>query len=107
MSGRKRATLNAGIKILRTIEDQYLNDPKLDSLNKTLLAFASYNAGPNRIARLRELAPKESLHGNQWFGNMELMVARNIGQVTVTYVGNVYKYYVAYRLALGAGNSRN
>jgi hypothetical protein len=28
------------------------------------------------------------------------MVARNIGQVTVTYVGNVYKYYVAYKLAL-------
>jgi hypothetical protein len=31
---------------------------------------------------------------------MELMVAREIGQVTVTYVGNVYKYYVAYQLSL-------
>lgn len=34
-----------------------------------------------------------------WFGNVELVVAQNIGQVTVTYVGNVYKYYVAYQLA--------
>jgi len=92
--------IHAGIKILRTIEDKYLNDPKLDSLNKTLLAFASYNAGPNQIAWLREQAPKQGLDPNQWFGNMELMVARNIGQVTVTYVGNVYKYYVAYKLAL-------
>jgi membrane-bound lytic murein transglycosylase MltF len=99
--------IHAGIKIIRTIEDKYLNDPKLDPLNKTLLAFASYNAGPNRIATLREQAPKEGLDPNQWFGNMELMVARNIGQVTVTYVGNVYKYYVAYKFALGAGNSRN
>ncbi len=30
----------------------------------------------------------------------ELVVARDIGQVTVTYVGKVYKYCVAYKLAL-------
>lgn len=28
------------------------------------------------------------------------MVAQDIGQVTVTYLGNVYKYYVAYQRAL-------
>jgi membrane-bound lytic murein transglycosylase MltF len=93
--------IHAGIKMLRVIEEQYLNDPKIDPLNKTLLAFASYNAGPNRIARLREQAHKEGLDPNVWFGNVELVVARDVGQVTVTYVGNVYKYYVAYKLALG------
>jgi len=92
--------INAGIKMLRTIEDQYLNDPKIDPLNKTLLAFASYNAGPNRIANLRGQARKEGLDPNVWFANVELVVARDIGQVTVTYVGNVYKYYIAYKLAL-------
>jgi len=97
--------IHAGIKMLRSIEDKYLNDPKLDPLNKTLLAFASYNAGPNRIAKLREQAPKEGLNPNVWFGNMELLVAREIGEVTVTYVGNVYKYYVAYKLALQAAGS--
>src|SRR5215831_1713516 len=93
--------IHAGIKMLRTIEDQYLNDPNINPLNKTLLAFASYNAGPNKIAELREQARKEGLDPNQWFDNVELVVARDIGQITVTYVGNVYKYYIAYKLALG------
>ena len=35
------------------IEDKYLSDPKLDPINKTLLAFASYNAGPNRVRKWR------------------------------------------------------
>jgi len=87
--------------MLRVIEDQYLNDPKIDPMNKTLLALASYNAGPNRIAQLREQARKVGLDPDQRFDNVELVVARDIGQVTVTYVRNVYKYYVAYKLALG------
>jgi membrane-bound lytic murein transglycosylase MltF len=90
----------SGVKILRTIEDKYLNDPSIDPLDKTLLAFASYNAGPNRIAQLRQQAHQEGLDPNKWFDNVELMVARDIGQVTVTYVGNIYKYYIAYKLAL-------
>jgi len=99
--------IHAGIKILRMIEDKYFNDPKLDPFDKTLLVLAGYNAGPNRIAQLREQARKEGLDPNQWFGNMELMVAPSIGQVTVTYVGSVYKYYIAYKLALGAENLHN
>lgn len=96
--------IHAGIKMLRTIEDKYLNDPQIDPLNKTLLAFASYNAGPNRIASLREKAREEGLNPNIWFNNVELLVAKDVGQVTVTYVGNVYKYYIAYKLALGTSN---
>jgi membrane-bound lytic murein transglycosylase MltF len=42
----------------------------------------------------------EGLDPNQWFGNVELVVAKNIGQETVQYVGNIYKYYVAYKLTL-------
>jgi membrane-bound lytic murein transglycosylase MltF len=90
----------AGVKMLRNIEDQYFNDPKLDPIDKTLMVFASYNAGPNRIARLRQQAAQQGLDPNKWFGNVELMVAKDVGQETVTYVGNVYKYYVAYKLAL-------
>jgi soluble lytic murein transglycosylase-like protein len=48
--------IEAGAKMLRNIADTYFNDPKLDALNKTLMVFASYNAGPNRIARLRKQA---------------------------------------------------
>jgi hypothetical protein len=35
-----------------------------------------------------------------WFGNVELVAAKDIGQETVTYVANIYKYYVAYKLAV-------
>jgi membrane-bound lytic murein transglycosylase MltF len=93
------ANIQAGVKMLRHIEDQYFNDSKLDRLNKTLLTFASYNAGPNRIAKLRQQARGEGLDPNLWFNNVELVVAKSIGQETVTYVSNVYKYYVAYKLA--------
>jgi membrane-bound lytic murein transglycosylase MltF len=92
--------IQAGAKMLRNIADTYFNDPKLDSLNKTLMVFASYNAGPNRIARLRKQATTEGLDPNQWFGNVELVVAKDIGQETVQYVSNIYKYYVAYKLTL-------
>ena len=40
------------------------------------------------------------LDPNVWFGNVELVAAKEIGQETVTYVSNIYKYYVAYKLAL-------
>jgi membrane-bound lytic murein transglycosylase MltF len=91
--------IQAGVKMLRNIEDQYFNDSNIDPVDKTLLVFASYNAGPTRIAKLRQQARAKGLDPNKWFENVELMVAQNVGQETVTYVGNVYKYYVAYKLA--------
>jgi membrane-bound lytic murein transglycosylase MltF len=92
--------IEAGAKMLCNIADTYFNDPKLDLLNKTLMVFASYNAGPNRIARLRKQAAAEGLDPNQWFGNVELVVAKTVGQETVQYVSNIFKYYVAYKLTL-------
>jgi membrane-bound lytic murein transglycosylase MltF len=92
--------VHAGAKMLRNIADTYFNDPKIDSVNKTLFVFASYNAGPNRIARLRSEAASMGLDPNIWFSNVEFLAAKDIGQETVTYVGNIYKYYVAYKLAV-------
>jgi membrane-bound lytic murein transglycosylase MltF len=92
--------IHAGAKMLRNIADTYFNDDKLDTLNKTLMVFASYNAGPTRIARLRKKAAGEGLDPNRWFGNVELVVAKEVGQETVQYVNNIYKYYVAYKLTL-------
>jgi membrane-bound lytic murein transglycosylase MltF len=92
--------IHAGVKMLRDIDDRYFNDPAIDQLNKTLFVFASYNAGPNRIARLRKEAPDMGLDPNVWFNNVELVAAKDIGQETVTYVSNIYKYYVAYKLGL-------
>lgn len=44
--------VRAGTRILRNMADTYFNDPGIDRLNKTLFTFASYNAGPTRIAHL-------------------------------------------------------
>ena len=90
----------AGVRMLRNIEDRYFNDPQIDPEDKMFMALASYNAGPNRIARLRGQTAQHGLDPDKWFDNVELMVAKDVGQETVTYVGNVYKYYIAYKLAL-------
>jgi membrane-bound lytic murein transglycosylase MltF len=98
--GSAEGNIHAGAKMMRNIADTYFADPNLDPLNKTLLVFASYNAGPVRIARLRHVAQEMGLNPNVWFDNVELVAAKAIGQETVTYVGNIYKYYVAYKMAL-------
>ena len=76
---------------MRNIADTYFNDPKLDLLNKTLMTFAAYNAGPTKIAALRKRAASEGLYPNRWFGNVELIVAKDAGEQTVPYVSNIYK----------------
>ena len=38
------------------------------------------------------------LNPNVWFNNVEIIAARRIGEGTVTYVANIYKYYIAYKL---------
>ena len=43
-------------------------------------------------------AEKRGLDPNVWFGNVEQIASERIGRETVTYVSNIYKYYVAYRL---------
>jgi membrane-bound lytic murein transglycosylase MltF len=100
-----RYNIQAGAKMLRNIADTYFKDDKLDATNKTLMVFAAYNAGPNRIVRLRKKAAGEGLDPNQWFGNVELVVAKDVGQETVQYVSNIYKYYVAYKLTLEQAES--
>src|SRR5260370_41849208 len=62
------------------------------------MAFAAYNAGPGNLARFRKWAQKSGLDPNVWFFNVEEGAARVVGQETVTYVGNIYKYYIAYKL---------
>jgi membrane-bound lytic murein transglycosylase MltF len=94
-----QTNIEAGVKMLNDISNKYFNDGTLDPVNRTLFTFASYNAGPNRITRLRQEARQQGLDPNQWFGNVELVASKDIGQETVQYVSNIYKYYVAYKLS--------
>ena len=97
--------IHAGVKVLREIADKYFSDPKIDPQDRMLLTFASYNAGPNRIDALRKKASAQGLDPNKWFGNVELLVSQSVGQVTVRYVSNIYKYYVAYKMIEAEGQS--
>ena len=101
--------IHAGVKYLRFMIDRYYAKEPMDRLNKLLFAFASYNAGPAKVTKLRKEARGMGLDPNVWFRNVEIVAAKRIGRETVQYVSNIYKYYVAYRLivdkrALKKGN---
>ena len=90
--------IHAGTKYLRFMVDRYFADAPMDPVDKMLFAFASYNAGPAKVARLRKEAKAAGLNPNVWFNNVERIAAKRIGRETVQYVSNIFKYYVAYRL---------
>ena len=94
------ANINGGVKYMRKMIDTYFKDDDMDRLNKGLMAFASYNAGPGKIRSLRKEAERRGLNPNIWFGNVERVVGEKVGRETVTYVSNIYKYYVAYSLTM-------
>jgi membrane-bound lytic murein transglycosylase MltF len=100
------SNIHAGVKYMRFVMDQYFKDEPMTQLDKGLFAFASYNAGPGRIRQLRREAEKRGLDPNVWFGNVEQIASERIGRETVTYVSNIYKYYVAYRLVVEEAERR-
>ena len=100
------ANIHAGVKYMRATEDKFFKNEPMDELNKGLFTFASYNAGPGRIRQLRKEAEKRGLNPNLWFGNVEQIASERIGRETVTYVANIYKYYIAYRLVLEESQRR-
>ncbi len=90
--------IHAGIKYIRLLQDQFFGHEPMDARNKILFSFAAYNAGPGRVQKLRKEAKKRGLDPNVWFNNVEIIAAQRIGEETVTYVANIYKYYIAYKL---------
>jgi membrane-bound lytic murein transglycosylase MltF len=94
--------VHAGSKYMDQLITTYFPDAELDEANRTLFAFAAYNAGPGRLAKLRKTAAEQGYDPNKWFNNVERVVAQKVGQEPVTYVRNIYKYYVSYKLAIEA-----
>jgi membrane-bound lytic murein transglycosylase MltF len=90
--------IHAGVKYIRFMIDRYFENEPMTPLNKMLFAFAAYNAGPARVAKLRKEAAERGLDPNVWFNHVELVAADRIGAETPTYVSNIYKYYIAYKL---------
>jgi len=100
------ANISAGARYMRFLMDRYFSDPGMDEGQSWLFALAAYNAGPAKIQGLRREAAAEGHDPNVWIENVELIAARKIGRETVRYVRNIFKYYVAYRLAFETGALR-
>jgi len=91
--------IHAGTKYLARLMDRYFDGAHFDEQNRNLFAFAAYNAGPANISKVRRQAMTEGVNPDVWFNQVEHVAARMMGQETVRYVRNVFKYYVAYTLA--------
>ena len=98
--------IHAGAKYMDMLMTKYFPDAHFSEGNRPLFAFASYNAGAGNIARMRREAAKRGLDPDKWFNNVEVVVAEKIGLETTTYVRNIYKYYVSYRLTVEAQAAR-
>jgi membrane-bound lytic murein transglycosylase MltF len=96
------ANIHGGAKYMDQLMTRYFPDAKFSEADRPLFAFASYNAGPGNISKIRALATQRGLDPNQWFNNVEIIVSEKIGLETTTYVRNIYKYYTAYKLILDA-----
>lgn len=94
--------IHAGAKYMDQLMTKYFSDANFKENDRSLFAFASYNAGPGNISRMRKEAAKRGLDPDKWFNNVEIVVAQKIGMETTTYVRNIFKYYVAYKLQLEA-----
>jgi membrane-bound lytic murein transglycosylase MltF len=100
------ANIHAGAKYMDQLMTRYFQGAKFSEAERPLFAFAAYNAGPGNIGRMRKAAAERGLDPDRWFNNVELVTAEKIGMETTTYVRNIYKYYIAYKLTLEAEDAR-
>jgi membrane-bound lytic murein transglycosylase MltF len=75
--------VHAGAKYMAELMDEYFKGIPFDEQNRTLFAFAAYNAGAGKIQSLRREAAAQNLDPNLWFNNVERMAAARVGQETV------------------------
>ena len=95
---RLEPNIHAGIKYMHHLMGVYFPTAE-DAVNRTLLTFASYNAGPagsGVCAVKQRVAVSIPMSGSTTSRSWR----RTIGAETVTYVSNIFKYYVAYLLLL-------
>jgi len=85
--------IHAGAKYLGFLRDRYFDDPEIPADAQIDFAWAAYNAGPAAINKARRRARRDGFDPNLW-------------SETVDYVGNVNKYYVAYKLQDAANRRR-
>ena len=92
--------IHAGADYMNQLVTKYFPGAQFEGNNRSLFAVASYNIGPNNVAKAREQAKQLGFNPNQWFGNVEFIATERMGYEPMIYVRNVYKYYMSYRLKL-------
>ena len=100
--------LRAGVKYLTWLMQRF--EPTLDIGERNWFALAAYNAGLGHVRDARELAEKQGLDRDRWFGNVEkamLLLSRKRyfrhahygyvrGKEPVNYVRQIFDRYRAY-----------
>lgn len=92
--------IHAGADYMNQLISKYFPDAQFDGNNRSLFAVASYNIGPNNVAKARDRAKQLGFDPNRWFGNVEFIATEHMGYEPMIYVRNVYKYFMSYRLKL-------
>ena len=49
--------IHAGVKYISMMRDEFFGNEPMDSRNKTLFAFAAYNAGPSAVRKYAGVPP--------------------------------------------------
>ena len=94
--------IHGGAKYMDQLMTRYFPDAKFSE--RTARCSPSRATTPARATsrRCARRQRKRGLDPDKWFNNVELVVAEKIGMETTTYVRNIYKYYIAYKLATDA-----
>ena len=93
--------IHAGADYMNQLITKYFPDAQFKGDNRALFAIASYNIGPNNVAKARDQARQMGFDPDEWFKSVEFVAAERMGYEPMIYVRNVYKYFVSYELKLG------
>jgi membrane-bound lytic murein transglycosylase MltF len=98
--------IHAGAKYLAFLRRHYFDGPGLTEEDRLAFCWAAYNAGPGNVNRMRRKTKALGLDPDRWFGNVEHGALAVIGQETVRYVQNIYKYYITYKSLIDLSAAR-
>ena len=83
--------IHAGTNYMDQLMTRYFPDVKFSEANRSLFAFAAYDAGPGRIAGMVKSDQAQS-RPNKWFNNVVIVTAGKVGIETTTFARNIFKY---------------
>ena len=94
------SNIHGGADYMNQLITKFFPDAQFKGDNRALFAVASYNIGPNNVAKARDQAREMGFDPNEWFGNVEFVATQRMGYEPMIYVRNVYKYFISYELKL-------